>query len=330
MEGDVSIEQTASVVGPFEGEGPLGKYFDVVNEDDLMDEKSYESAESGMLKNSIELLMKKASVNEEETDVIIGGDLLNQITATTFAVRDFAIPYWGIYNACATYTLGLQIASLGIDSGAFKKAIVTASSHFSTSERQYRSPLELGTQNPATSQRTVTGAGSCLVASGGGGPYINDFTIGSVTDLGQCDPYNMGSAMAPAAVKTLIEHFANTKTDLKDYDLVLTGDLANEGLNIAKELLEEYGYPGENITDCGKLIYDDSVQYVNNGGSGAGCCANVFNGFIYKLMKEKRINTLLFVATGALLSTTSSQQSNSIPCIAHAVTITNERRKYNV
>lgn len=324
MQKRISISQTSSIAGPMEANGPLGKYFDICLKDDLINQKSYEYAESLILAESINLLMQKANKSDDDIDLIVGGDLLNQITATTFAVKHFDTPYWGIYNACASFVEGLQIASLGIESGALKNVIVTSSSHYSTSERQYRTPLELGSQPPVTSQRTVTASGSCLLNEEENMPRISEITIGKIVDLEQNDPYDMGSAMAPAAVDTILNHFKNTSTDFSDYDLVVTGDLANEGFNIAKSMLKGYGYEGSNFTDCGKVIFDTNSQGVNNGGSGAGCCCNVFNAYYHDLLKRKKINKMLFVATGALLSTTSSLQKQNIPCIAHAVVITND------
>ena len=324
LEKRVSISETASIVGPMEAQGPLGKYFDLCLEDDLLNQKSYEYAESLILAESVNLLMEKRKLKDDDIDLIVGGDLLNQITATTFAVKHFDVPYWGIYNACASYVEGLQIGALGIESGAFNNVIVCASSHYSTSERQYRTPLELGSQPPVTSQRTITASGCCLLSTDEQMPRISEITIGKVVDLEQSDPYDMGAAMAPAAVDTLLTHFKNTNTGFDDYDIVVTGDLATEGFNIAKSMLRGYGYEGDNFSDCGKIIFDTEKQCVNNGGSGAGCCTNVFNAFYYDLMKREKINKMLFVATGALLSTTSSQQKQNIPCIAHAVVITND------
>lgn len=320
----ICIKETSSIVGPFEGEGPLKSCFDLCLEDDLCSQKSYEAAEALILGESVALVLDKAKMTEKDIDIMIGGDLLNQITATTFAYKNFDVGYWGIYNACSTYTEGLQIAAMGIEAGAFKNVIVSASSHFSTSERQYRTPLELGSQNPVTSQRTVTGGGCCILGEGDGLPRIKRITVGKIVDLEQSDPYDMGAAMAPAAVDTILTHLNNTGTSFRDYDMIITGDLACEGHEIARKMLESYGYSGNNFTDCGKIIYDRANQYVNNGGSGAGCCANVFNGYFYKLLKEKSLCRILFVATGALLSTTSSQQKNNIPCIAHAVEICND------
>lgn len=324
MEKRISISETSSIVGPMESKGPLGKYFDLCLKNDLLNQKSYEYAEAFILAESINLLLNKAKLNDDDIDLIIGGDLLNQITTTTFAVKHFDIPYWGIYNACASFVEGLQIGALGIEAGAFKNVIVASSSHYSTSERQYRTPLELGAQPPVTSQRTVTASGSCLLSENENMPRISEITIGKIVDLEQSDPYDMGAAMAPAAVDTILTHFKNTNTDFNDYDIVATGDLATEGFNIAKSMLKSYGYEADNFTDCGKIIFDTENQCVNNGGSGAGCCTNVFNAYYYHLLKQKKINKILLVATGALLSTTSTQQNQNIPCIAHAVVITND------
>ncbi len=321
FEKPISIVSTASIVGPFEKDGPLNHYFDICLNDDLLNCESYEKAESLILKKCIDLAIKKNNMSEDMIDVLIGGDLLDQITATTFAAKEFNIPFWGIYNACSTFSLGIQIASSAIEGSVVENALVCASSHFSTSERQYRSPLELGCQNPITSQRTVTGCGCALLSNGGNGPQIFSMTTGRIMDMGEHDPFDMGAAMAAAAADTIMAHFKATNTTSKDYDLILTGDLANEGLSIAKEILKDCGYNCDNINDCGKLIYNYDNQFVNNGGSGAGCCASVFCGYIYNKLCKENINRLLFIPTGALLSPTTYLQNENIPSIAHAVEI---------
>lgn len=303
----------------------MGKYFDICLNDDLLNQGSYEKAEGLMLRKCIELAMTKKGMEEKDIDILIGGDLLDQITATAFTAKTFDIPFWGVYNACSTFSSGLQIACCGIESGCSKNALVSASSHFSTSERQYRSPLELGSQNPITSQRTVTGCGCALISEDGIGPYITSFTSGRVLDMQEHDPFDMGAALAAAAADTVLAHIKARGVKLTDYDMVLTGDLAKEGLSITKDMLKDAGYESDNMYDCGKLVYDYDVQYVNNGGSGAGCCASVFCGYINELFRQKKLEKLLFIPTGALLSPTSHLQNENIPSIAHAVEISAER-----
>lgn len=322
---NINICTAASIVGPYEGQGPLKQYFDLILEDDTCGQDSYEKAETSLLEKAYETVLNKSALSKNEIDLIIGGDLLNQIIATTFAVEKLDIPYWGIYGACSTFALSMQIAAMTIESGAIQKSIISASSHFSSAERQYRTPLELGVQPPPSSQRTVTGAGSCLISNENNPPYIRQITIGKVVDFDIKDPFDMGTAMAPAAADTILTHFKDTSTTFRDYDLVLTGDLAEKGIAIVKDMLKIEGYEDYgNFNDCGQLIYDKKTQNVNCGGSGCGCSASVFSGYVFKMLKEEKLNRILFIPTGALLSPTSYLQKQSIPCIAHALVISNQ------
>ena len=324
----ISVLSTASVVGPMEGEGPLGKYFDVVLTDDECGEDSYEKAETCMLTKAYDIALRKAKMSKNELDLFIGGDLLNQIIATTFAVEQYDVPYWGVYNACSTFSLAIQIASTAIEAGGMRKVMASASSHFSSAERQYRTPLELGCQNPITAQRTTTAAGCCILGESGQGPYVTQITTGRIIDFDVKDPFNMGTAMAPAAADTILAHFKDTGTSFEDYDLVVTGDLASMGLEITENILKLEGYhPKNNFTDCGKMIFDPENQKVDLGGSGAGCSASVFAAVLYEKLKSRKLNNVLLVPTGALLSPTSSLQKQSIPCIAHAVALSNHSNK---
>jgi stage V sporulation protein AD len=226
-------------------------------------QESYELCEVEILERCYKGLLKKINLKPDDVDILIGGDLLNQLTTTTYAVKPFGIPYWGIYNACSTFSLGLQISACSIEGGAVHKAIVSASSHFCTSERQYRSPLELGNQNPPTAQRTVTGSGCVFVTDFGQGPYISACTTGRVVDFEQKDPYDMGTAMAPAAFDTILAHFKATQTDFSDYDAVFTGDLAAIGHEIVTRMFEDQKIKVRNYYDCGCMMYDKGKQYVN-------------------------------------------------------------------
>ncbi len=325
FERPISIFSTSSVVGPFEGQGPLSQYFDMILQDDICGQDSYEKAETCILEKAYDTLFNKTNVAKKDIDLIIGGDLLNQIIATTFAVEKYEIPFWGVYNACSTFSLSMQIGAMAIESGAMQKVIVSACSHFSTAERQYRTPLELGSQNPPTAQRTVTAAGSCLLTNDNAPPYIRQITIGKILDFDIKDPFNMGTAMAPAAADTIITHFKDTNTTFKDYDMVVTGDLAQLGSDITKSMLHMEGFdPFDNFNDCGQMIYDKESQKVDCGGSGCGCSSSVFSGYLFKMLKERQLNKILFIPTGALLSPTSYLQKQSIPCIAHAVVISNQ------
>ncbi|AGB18944.1 stage V sporulation protein AD [Thermoanaerobacterium thermosaccharolyticum] len=316
-----SIISSGTIVGPKEGQGPLKDYFDVILTDDTYGEKSWEKAECKMFQDSVNLALKKASLNINDIDYLIGGDLLNQIITSSFAARQFNVPTFGLYGACSTMAEGLSIGSMLIDGGFADYVIVTTSSHFSTAERQYRFPLEQGVQRPFTAQWTVTGSGSSLLSSTGSGPYITHVTTGKVVDLGMKDANNMGAAMAPAAADTIITHFNDTGFTINDYDLIITGDMARVGKSILMELLNKDGLNIEDkYKDCGIEIYDES-QDVHSGGSGAGCSAVVLNGWLLNQIKNGTFNRVLFIATGALLSPTSTQQGESIPGIAHAVTI---------
>jgi len=320
-----SIIATAAIVGPKEGEGPLSNYFDNVLSDDLYGEKSWELAESKMLREAVKTGIQKANLNISDMDYMFSGDLLNQLMSTSFAARDLKIPFFGLYGACSTMSESLSLGAMIIDGGYANNIVAVTSSHFSSAERQYRFPLELGNQRPLTSQWTVTGAGAAIVSSNGDGPKITHVTTGKVIDLGIKDANNMGAAMAPAAMDTIVTHLQDTGFSPDSYDLILTGDLGAIGKEILEEMVLDKGY---NITkvynDCGLLIFDNKVQDTHAGGSGCGCSASVYCGYIYQEMKKKNINRVLLVSTGALLSTTSAQQGQSIPSIAHAVTIIND------
>lgn len=316
-----SIISSGTIVGPKEGQGPLKDYFDIILIDDTYGEKSWEKAECKMFQDAVNLALKKANLQINEIDYLLGGDLLNQIITASFAARQLNVPHYGLYGACSTMVEGLSLGAMLIDGGYADYIITATSSHFSTAERQYRFPLEQGIQRPFTSQWTVTGAGATILYSSGDGPYITHATTGKVIDLGMKDANNMGAAMAPAAADTIITHFKDTGFTIEDYDLILTGDMARVGGSILLELLLKEGYDIEKkYKDCGIEIFDLS-QDVHSGGSGAACSAVVFNGWLLNQIKNGTYNRVLFMATGALLSPTSSQQGESIPGIAHAVTI---------
>lgn len=317
-----SIISTYSVVGPKEKGGHLGKFFDMALDDDRFGESTYEKAESKMLSTAIKKVVKKAGYKEDDVGVMIAGDLLNQIISASFSARDFDIPFLGLYNACATVTESLIVGSMMVDGSYVDNAVLGAVSHFATAERQYRYPLELGSVRPPQSQWTVTGCGSYFLSKNRKNcPIITSATIGKVIDFGVTDANNMGAAMAPAACSTISLHLKSTKTKPEDYDLILTGDLGALGSRIVKHLLKEQGINVDlNHVDCGELIYNMDEK-VFQGGSGAGCSASVFASYIYPKLKSGEINRVLFAATGALLSTVSSQQGESIPGICHAVCV---------
>lgn len=311
----------SSVAGPKESNGSIAKYFEVKLQDDMYGEETFERAESRILFTAIKNAIKNANKCEEQIDVIIAGDLLNQIISSTFAVRNFRSGYLGIYNACANFSESLILGATLVDGGYQNNVVCATSSHFSSAERQYRYPLELGCTRPPQSQWTVTGAGASVVSVVGDGPKITGATIGKIIDFGITDANNMGAAMAPAACDTIFTHLKETGLDPTNYDLIITGDLGTLGSRILKDLLWEKGYDIEKQhIDCGELVYNICEQEYQ-GGSGAGCSSLVFNSYIYTMLKESKYNKVLLVATGALLSSVSTQQGDSIPAIAHAVVI---------
>lgn len=311
-----------SVVGKKEHEGPLSKEFDCFSEDSLFGEESFEKAESKFQKTAVEIALKKENLKPKEIDMILAGDLLNQCIGSTFNIRDLGVPFLELYGACSTMTLSLGIASIFIDSGAAKRTISVTSSHFCSAERQYRFPLNYGSQRPQNSQWTVTGSGAIILQNEGNGPYINALTFGKIIDLGIKDANNMGAAMAPAAADTLIQFFKDTKTSAEDYDIIYTGDLGYVGTKCLYDICDKEGY---NIrckhSDCGLIIYDRENQDVHAGGSGCGCSASVLASYIMHRFEDNSFKNILFMSTGALMSPTSSYQGESIPGIAHLINI---------
>lgn len=315
------IVGTSTIAGPKESAGSIGDCIETRLDDDMFGEDTFERAESKMLFTAIKKSIINANKNEGDIDAIIAGDLLNQIISSTFAARNFRCGYLGIYNACATFTEALTIGAALVDGGYLNNIVCATSSHFSTAERQYRYPLELGCTRPPQSQWTVTGAGASVVCVKGDGPKITASTIGKVIDFGVVDANNMGAAMAPAASDTLFTHFKETGLTPSDYDLIVTGDLGTLGSRILKDLIWEKGFDIEKQhVDCGELVYNlCETEY--QGGSGAGCSSLVFNSYLYKKLKEKKLKKIILMATGALLSSVSAQQGDSIPGIAHAVVL---------
>ena len=314
----------AGVVGKKEGEGPLGSRFDYIAEDSYFGEKSWEKAESHMLKQCFSLACDKAIIPASELDYILAGDLLNQCVSSSFAMRDSNLPYLGLYGACSTMAESLSLGAILLDGGFASSVCALTGSHFCSAERQYRYPLEYGGQRTPSSQWTVTGAGA-LVLSGQGKIRVTHVTHGRIVDAGIKDPNNMGSAMAPAAFDTLRAHFRDTGRSPGDYDAIVTGDLGALGHDILEALFKADQVDlGPCYMDCGVLIYDLTTQEVNAGGSGCGCSASVLCGHILKGMEDGVWNRVLFAATGALMSPTSSQQGESIPGICHAVVLERE------
>ena len=316
------IISTYSIVGPKEGEGPLCNYFDEILSDDTYGQDSYEKSECEMMITAIKGAIHKANLSQEDINYLFSGDLLNQIITSGYAAREFNIPYFGLYGACSTMAESLSLASLIMDGGYADYVVASTSSHFSTAERQFRFPLEYGSQSHETAQWTVTGSGAMVLGREGNYPEVKYVTTGMVKDYGITDPNNMGAAMAPAAVDTIYKHLKDTGRSPDYYDYIITGDLGKVGSEITDKLLLEYGYDiSSNHVDCGVLIFDCENQKVNSGGSGCGCSAVTASGYFYKKLMNKEINKILLVSTGALMSPTTNFQGESIPGIAHGVAI---------
>ena len=308
-----------SIVGPKEGKGNFKDYFDYIMKNDFFGEKTFEMAERKMVETAITGAIQNAKLNVKDIDILVAGDLLNQIISSSYAARAFNFPYLGVYGACSTMAESMAVGAILVDGGYFKNVACCTASHFSTAERQYRFPLELGNQRPPVSQWTVTGAGSCVISCEGEGPRITMATFGKVIDWGIVDVNNMGAAMAPSCASTLLAHFENTKTSPDDYDLIATGDLGKLGSEILIDLMEDKGIKlGLNYCDCGQMYYKRN-QNTLCGGSGCGCSATVFNSYIMKKLKSGKLKKVLFLPTGALLSTTATQQGESIPGVCHAI-----------
>ena len=316
---DVRIQSSATVVGPKEGEGPLSSFFDKIYTDLYCGQDSWEMAEKQLMEDAVRLAMQKANLTENEIDLILAGDLLNQITTANFTAEKVHIPLMGMFGACSTSMLTLANAAVLVHAGFSNLVIAACSSHNATAERQFRYPTEYGGQKPPYAQWTVTGAGAAVVGIGGSGPRLTHATIGKVVDMGIKDPFDMGAAMAPAAVSTMIKHFEDTGRKPNDYDLIVTGDLAQVGYSITKELMLNQGYDLDRVfNDCGLMIYSPD-QEVFAGASGCASSASVTYGYIMDQLEKGVLKKVLVVATGALLSPVSYQQGNSIPCVAHAV-----------
>jgi stage V sporulation protein AD len=312
----------AGIVGKKEGDGPLARFFDNIIDDEYAGEKTFEAAESRILRDAYIKALEKSGKSASDISIILSGDLLNQCTAASYAFRDVDTPYLGLFGACSTMSESLAIASMLIDGGSVEYAVCAASSHFCSAERQFRFPLEYGTQRTPTSQWTVTGAGAIILGKDGQGPKITCVTPGKIMDEGIMDSNNIGAAMAPAACDTIMNHLQDTGRTIDDIDMILTGDLGKFGSEMLKDLMLRNNIDLKNKhKDCGTMIYDLETQDVDCGGSGCGCSAVVFSTYILDMFMQGAIKRLLFIATGALLSPTRIQQGETIPGIAHAVLI---------
>ena len=316
------ITAWASVAGKKESEGPLGHCFDVTSQDTYFGQKSWELAEKQMQKTALETLVKKAGISKQQLGAVFSGDLLNQCIGSSFTLRNTGIPHLGLYGACSTMAESLLLASMAVSGGFADKVVAMTSSHFASSERQYRFPLGYGGQRTPTAQWTVTGSGAALLCSAGKGPRIESCTMGTVTDLGIKDANNMGAAMAPAAYATIRAHLEDLGSAPEDYDLIVTGDLGQLGKDMLLELAKSDGVSlGGRLTDCGTLVFDPATQDVHAGGSGCGCSAITLCGYLLDQLNTGKKKRILFCGTGALLSPTSTQQGLPIPGVCHAVSI---------
>lgn len=321
------ILATGVTGGPFEREGLLRDDFDYFFDDLWMGEDSYEKAHRKLIEEAAVIALNKANLEEKDIQFFIAGDLINQITPTNFAARTLEIPYFGLFGACSTSMEGLALAAFIVDKKGANYVLTGSSSHNSAAERQFRYPTEYGGQKPPTAQWTVTGAGVAIIAASTNGkgtyPRVESATIGKVVDMGLKDPFNMGGAMAPAAVDTIMTHLKDTGRDFSYYDLIITGDLGEVGRSTALDLLRQQGLHinDETFQDCGLKIYRKEQSEVQAGASGAASSSTVIYGHLLKQMKQGVYKRILCVATGALLSPLTVQQNETIPCIAHAVSI---------
>lgn len=319
------ILSSASVVGKKESDGPLSKYFDIHDASDKFGQKTFEQAESEMQRLALNLALSKIKAQPESVEAVFAGDLMNQCTGSSYGLSGFGIPYLGLYGACSTAAEGLILAGMTVNGGVYERVATVSSSHNSSAERQFRFPLEYGSQRPPTAQWTATAAAAFIIDREGDretgcAACLTEGLVGKIVDKGISDACNMGAAMAPAAADTLLEYFVKGRRNPDDFDLIVTGDLGIEGHSICKELLAEEGLTlGENFNDCGKLIFDGKTQDTHSGGSGCGCSASVTAGFIMDGFKKGMFRDVLLIGTGALMSPTALQQGLSIAGIGHLI-----------
>ena len=340
----VYIQSAASVVGSKEGSGPLKEYFDMICEDSMFGEKTWESAESTMQKEAATLAIGKAGLTPHDIRMVFAGDLLAQTIASSFGIAEMGIPFYGLYGACSTMGESLSLGAIAVSAGYGAHILCATSSHFATAEKEFRFPLGYGSQRPLSATWTVTGSGACVIgakppcscslpgssplAHTNGYAAITGITTGKVIDFGFHDSLNMGGCMAPAACDTIYRNFCDFDRTPDDYDAIFTGDLGAVGKRILLDLLKEKGYDIESIyQDCGLLIFDGETQDTHSGGSGCGCSASVLAAYILPELAKGTWKRVLFVPTGALLSKTSFNEGDSIPGIAHAVVLEHVSKK---
>lgn len=326
LEKPVYIEYAASVVGQKESEGPLGDGFDVVVPDPMFGEDNWEKAESRLQEMTIDKLFIKSGLKYDDVQYMFAGDLLGQLIATSFGLKKYEIPLFGLYGACSTFGEAVSLGSLTVAAGGAERVVALASSHFASAEKQFRFPLEYGNQRPAASSWTVTGCGAVILSDAingnGSKVVVKGFTTGKIVDYGIKDSMNMGAAMAPAAADLIENNIKDFGIEPSYYDKIITGDLGSIGSKILIDMLIEKGIDiSGNHTDCGVLMFDSQTQDTKAGGSGCGCSASVFSSYIYNNLFEGRWNRVLLIPTGALLSTVSYNEGQSVPGIAHGVVI---------
>ncbi len=315
------LSQTGVVIGPKEGEGPLGADADLVCQNLSLQEKSFERAERSLMEEACYITLKKGKLKKEDIDFFLAGDLLNQITVSGFTALSLQIPFLGIYGACTSLAEGLGLAGILLSGGFGSRVLAATSSHNCSAERQYRYPTEYGFQKPGYAQWTATGAGAALIDTEGPGMRITSFTVGEIVDMGITDVFDLGTAMAPAAATVLHSHFTELQREPNYYDLIVTGDLGQVGKQVLEDLLQRKGYNlGQLYDDCGAMLYYQHQQ-VDAGGSGCACSAIGVLGHLWRRMQKKELNRVLLVATGAMHSPTTSLQGETIPGIAHAVSL---------
>ena len=321
-----SVVSYANVGGKFEANGPLAGHFDLLCTDSFFGKDTWEQAESAMQQEALTRALEKGGLTPGDVDYVLAGDLLNQCIGTAFGLRDFQIPFFGLYGACSTMGESLALGSLLISGGHARTAACMTSSHYCTAERQYRMPLPYGSQRCPTAQWTATASGCCILGRSGDGPYLTHATMGRVVDMGVNDECNMGGAMAPAAIDTLEALFRDTRTTPQDYDLIVTGDLGAIGHSVVKDLMTRDGFNMDSrYTDCGLLLFDREKQDMHAGGSGAGCSASVLCAYLLPGLKSRRWKRMIFAPTGALQSPTTVFQKETMPAVCHAVVLSAER-----
>ncbi len=323
-----AIISSASIVGEMEGQGPLGSFFDQIETDPTFGKESWELGESEMLRRAVQTAISKSGLTKEDIRYLFGGDLLGQLIGSTFGIKDFEIPFFGLYGACSTCGESLSLAAMTVAAGYAKNVVAVTSSHYGSAEKQFRFPLEYGNQRPLSSTWTVTGSGAFVVSSTDSNqpmsnyPHISSVTTGKIVDYGVRDNMNMGACMAPAAADVIYQCFEDLEMKPNQFDKIITGDLGKIGSEILIKLLLDNGYDiSKQHMDCGVAIYDSEKQDTHSGGSGCGCCAVTLAGYILHTMASHTWKRVLFVPTGALLSTVSYNEGQTIPGVAHGLVI---------